>query len=488
MRNYFDDLVRQLAEYDVAVDNAFLHGLLTGSATIPAMDSVSLFLAIAGEQPLAESVCGSVFENINLLAADLSTHAFQARFDVDREADAKHWLDGYFKAVSIHEKDWQEMNEVHPKAGMNLIMLHSMKDAKLHRELHMDLPGPKDLKEYPQLVTNLVLSIYDQFHGAADADFALHDDDSLSWLHIPEEELLAMDESALMTVVTSSDDVLPFPVITECASRKDAIVPLLRRHLDNDVHWGDEVDESDWWALLHAVFILGLVPGEASAQALLDAFRRITFDENNDLSDWLSSCWPALCRDKMEYTTAPLKQIAENPELRWYARCQAVDCVLAAAAENGDAALEKAIDWLAAMCSNAAEDPEFRVIAGHGLLDFPRERHRLIMDALVDLQEPQSLIANAYRRDDVQQAFDSGDQPEWQRFDNPWQFYDLDEIERRQERWLRETGDLEPDLHDPIGHGAAQPYVRVQQKIGRNEPCPCGSGRKFKKCCMSTRH
>jgi SEC-C motif-containing protein len=24
---------------------------------------------------------------------------------------------------------------------------------------------------------------------------------------------------------------------------------------------------------------------------------------------------------------------------------------------------------------------------------------------------------------------------------------------------------------------------RVSQKVGRNEPCPCGSGKKFKKCC-----
>ncbi|WP_202963229.1 SEC-C metal-binding domain-containing protein [Geomicrobium sp. JCM 19037] len=22
------------------------------------------------------------------------------------------------------------------------------------------------------------------------------------------------------------------------------------------------------------------------------------------------------------------------------------------------------------------------------------------------------------------------------------------------------------------------------QKVGRNEPCPCGSGKKYKKCCM----
>jgi hypothetical protein len=26
-------------------------------------------------------------------------------------------------------------------------------------------------------------------------------------------------------------------------------------------------------------------------------------------------------------------------------------------------------------------------------------------------------------------------------------------------------------------------YVRLSPKIGRNEPCPCGSGRKYKKCC-----
>jgi hypothetical protein len=27
------------------------------------------------------------------------------------------------------------------------------------------------------------------------------------------------------------------------------------------------------------------------------------------------------------------------------------------------------------------------------------------------------------------------------------------------------------------------PVVAASQKIGRNDPCPCGSGKKFKKCC-----
>ena len=28
------------------------------------------------------------------------------------------------------------------------------------------------------------------------------------------------------------------------------------------------------------------------------------------------------------------------------------------------------------------------------------------------------------------------------------------------------------------------PIQRARGRVGRNEPCPCGSGRKFKKCCL----
>lgn len=28
-----------------------------------------------------------------------------------------------------------------------------------------------------------------------------------------------------------------------------------------------------------------------------------------------------------------------------------------------------------------------------------------------------------------------------------------------------------------------KPFTRTEPKVGRNNPCPCGSGRKYKKCC-----
>ena len=46
-----------------------------------------------------------------------------------------------------------------------------------------------------------------------------------------------------------------------------------------------------------------------------------------------------------------------------------------------------------------------------------------------------------------------------------------------------------PHIHEPVVEempqmpGKGTPIVRTTPKIGRNDPCPCGSGKKYKKCC-----
>ncbi len=41
------------------------------------------------------------------------------------------------------------------------------------------------------------------------------------------------------------------------------------------------------------------------------------------------------------------------------------------------------------------------------------------------------------------------------------------------------AGAANPDLAPPQGH---EPFIREGRKIGSNEACPCGSGRKYKHC------
>ena len=43
---------------------------------------------------------------------------------------------------------------------------------------------------------------------------------------------------------------------------------------------------------------------------------------------------------------------------------------------------------------------------------------------------------------------------------------------------LEESGDMAPEREQE----RQKPFVRPDRKIGRNEPCPCGSGKKYKQC------
>ena len=83
---------------------------------------------------------------------------------------------------------------------------------------------------------------------------------------------------------------------------------------------------------------------------------------------------------------------------------------------------------------------------------------------------------------------DHNSKPEWMHFDNPWRFYDPIEIQRRQQRWLKEDREQEQERFNLDNWRPVKTYVREQPKIGRNDLCPCGSGKKYKKCCMNNLH
>ena len=51
--------------------------------------------------------------------------------------------------------------------------------------------------------------------------------------------------------------------------------------------------------------------------------------------------------------------------------------------------------------------------------------------------------------------------------------HEVAEFRREKGVWTFYDGKLVPQA----------PYVRQEAKVGRNDPCPCGSGKKYKKCC-----
>ena len=55
-------------------------------------------------------------------------------------------------------------------------------------------------------------------------------------------------------------------------------------------------------------------------------------------------------------------------------------------------------------------------------------------------------------------------------------------IERRQSVEITEASQKEEREQNPISEKQT-PIVNTEKKVGRNDPCPCGSGKKYKNCC-----
>ena len=57
--------------------------------------------------------------------------------------------------------------------------------------------------------------------------------------------------------------------------------------------------------------------------------------------------------------------------------------------------------------------------------------------------------------------------------DEEVEHHELSQFKRVDDEWFFHDGKM-------IGQ---EPIRREEPKVGRNDPCPCGSGKKFKKCC-----
>ncbi len=56
--------------------------------------------------------------------------------------------------------------------------------------------------------------------------------------------------------------------------------------------------------------------------------------------------------------------------------------------------------------------------------------------------------------------------------------------EQEEVQQLREEQEQQPMFLGPADGGGEKPQtVKKERKVGRNDPCPCGSGKKYKKCC-----
>ena len=302
----------------------------------------------------------------------------------------------------------------------------------------------------------------------------------------PDQDLAELSPAELIDIVIENEDRVPRNVIDECARRGDEMTDWLHQ---DDFFWLPEAENGEWWLRLHAVMILGLIPNEHAGLLLVEFMRRMAIEEDDNLQEWLAGYWPALFKNKPDSVLPALRELSEDRDMDWFIRVNAFDPAIVATAQQGGEVLEQALAWLAKIAEDEDEEWECRLGAAGLLLHFPRAQYRQLLEAL----EPrQSSWVKHFDMQSIEKAY-AGQYyaPEWERFTDPWAFYEPEAITQRQIRWREEDTREEPRILNGTLYQPTKPYIpyihqetfiRPEPKIGRNDPCPCGSGKKYKKC------
>ncbi|APR74742.1 SEC-C motif domain protein [Minicystis rosea] len=279
-------------------------------------------------------------------------------------------------------------------------------------------------------------------------------------LRMESSEFSLMPTSALVDRLKSSGFDVPVELADEIVRRgRDAIEPLSALVRD-DALW-DATTDREGVVPIHAVHLLGAIGDAACTPVLVDAVK------TRDWGDFLTESARAILGALDPAAIPQLREAALDATLDLYVRCAFAGGLFGIGARHPPHRAE-----VADFFTRILGDPDDELVS-------------LLVDEACMVDDPAVQAA-------VDAAFDEG------RVDPMFfQKSDIEEL-RAEPRWS-----LPPDIYDPMTYfrsgllGQMKRNVEEEerrratptrplgpQKIGRNEPCPCGSGKKYKKCCL----
>jgi hypothetical protein len=298
------------------------------------------------------------------------------------------------------------------------------------------------------------------------------------------------------------DFLQPLVTYIPVFQREACLAAIARReesvhHLIRSIEWAVENPEEavakDYMLHLYAVHLLAELREHKAYDSIVRMARSPSADDllGDTVTNRLNSILAAVCGDKLD----PIKEIVLDPDADEYARGAAVRAFGALTFES-----RLTREELAVLFSNLVET--LPRDSGHhwDCIASTAAEFRLaeILPAIRKLYEEDLTDPSFWPLEDIEteivKPFNPGDhtlerefgpftsaveEMEW------WAAFDP----RENEPFIEEEAAVDDRAHGVPFHPIvpetipATPIRREAPKAGRNDPCPCGSGKKFKKCC-----
>jgi len=252
----------------------------------------------------------------------------------------------------------------------------------------------------------------------------------------------------------------------------EQIPDLIRMVTDDTLHFADG-DTPLIWAPLHAWRLLGELKAPEAVEPLISLFRRL----DEDFDDWIADEVPDVLVQIGASALSPLIAFLNDATNGTYSRNEAASAI-AKLAETYPDVRDSCIAALKTQLEQYAQQPG--------------EFNGFLVWMLLDLHAAEALpiIERAFAAGRV----DENSVGDWEDIQLEFGLITERSSPRKPNR-LTEIGDAlrasaakhkamrsEPQPARQLD-GQTRPLPLSNYKPGRNDPCTCGSGRKFKKCC-----
>tara|TARA_R110002050_G_scaffold47065_1_gene110216 strand:+ start:240 stop:1808 length:1569 start_codon:yes stop_codon:yes gene_type:complete len=245
-------------------------------------------------------------------------------------------------------------------------------------------------------------------------------------------------------------------------------------------------DEERMNFVVHAIYLLGELEATDSLETIFDVLGQS--DEYFDLflGDFLTSAiWEPIYKMAANDLEA-CKEFMSTPGIDTYARATIPD-VLEQLAIHRPERRDEVLSWYADVIQFFLDSTlEDNVIDSDVIA--------LLICNVIDIDGTELVpeIEQLFKRGLVSQGICGDWQAVKEAFERPDSFDKRKEIlpivDRYEEitatwaEYIEEIGSSPTDYYDYFSPSVMP--VRAEPKIGRNDPCPCGSGKKYKKCCL----
>ncbi len=278
-----------------------------------------------------------------------------------------------------------------------------------------------------------------------------------------------MEPAQILAELEQYRGPFPYEAVRRAIEERERIAPLLLRVLEDAIAEPKALlHKPDYMAHVFAMFLLSQFR-EKRAYPLLVQFFSLPGELSLDLTgDVVTEDLERMLASVSCGDTTLIKELIENPHVNEYVASAAVRSLVALVAAE-EQTRESVVEY-------------FRSLFRGKLRREPSHVWESLVWCSIDLypEELRADIAACFGAglvneffvspDQVEEALADGPETTLSRLtDDPW--YRLIEDTTKEMEWW---ACFQPE------YGSAKTKKR---KIGRNEPCPCGSGRKYKKCC-----